>query len=264
MFDAFSRAITCLRVSVTDRCNLRCAYCREDDGECEQGTELLHIEEIAMIVAFLVRRGIRKVRLTGGEPLLREDIVSLVQRLSEISDIADLAMTTNGVLLKKYARDLKAAGLYRLNISLDTLDEQRFHRLTNGGRLSDVLDGIRAAQAAGFVGTKLNCVISKSPDEPDARAVGAFGRSENMEVRYIYRMNPSKGEFRAVINGEGGNCGACNRLRLSCTGEIYPCLFSDVYFSIRRLGIAEALKMALQHKPECGHKSSRQFYRIGG
>ena len=267
MFDAFSRPITYLRVSVTDRCNLRCTYCTpgslKDTPHLCSG-DILRFEEIEAVVAYGVKHGIRKVRLTGGEPLMRRGIVSLVEKLARMEGIDDLGMTTNGTQLRKYANALRAAGLHRLNISLDTLDASEFSRSTGGGKLAEVLDGIDAAREAGFGRIKLNCVVAESKNEPAARKVGAFGEQEGLEVRYIRRMNLTTGEFWEVIGGEGGKCDRCNRLRLAATGEIYPCLFSNESFSVRRLGIARAFNLALRHKPACGHKSDRLFYQIGG
>ncbi|MBN2528445.1 MAG: radical SAM protein [Deltaproteobacteria bacterium] len=265
MFDAYSRAITYLRVSVTDRCNLKCTYCMPAEGiATSPRAAILSLEEIENVVAFGARLGIRKVRLTGGEPLVRRGIVTLVKKLADINGISDMAMTTNGQLLGQYADPLIRAGLQRLNISLDTLDAGAYAQITRGGNLSHVLEGIDAAVRAGFTGIKLNCVVTESPREPHAQSVAAYGQDKGFDVRYIRRMNTETGEFWPVMGGEGGNCDRCNRLRLSSAGVIFPCLFSDESFSVRQLGIENAFKMALQHKPECGLKSGHRFYQIGG
>ncbi|MBN2718914.1 MAG: radical SAM protein [Deltaproteobacteria bacterium] len=265
MFDAFSRPITYLRVSVTEHCNLRCAYCVPDDSIPHwELHHILRLDEIAAVVAYGVQLGIRKVRLTGGEPLTRPGIITLVEKLARLDGLDELTMTTNGTLLARYAHQLRTAGLHRLNISLDTVNHREYARITGGGRLEDVLAGIDAAESAGFTGIKINCVVDESASEPLAKGVHAFGLQRAFDVRFIRKMNPSLGEFWPVMGAEGGNCARCNRLRLSAKGALYPCLFSDVSFSVRELGIAQSFKNALRGKPECGVKSGHRFYQIGG
>jgi len=226
--------------------------------------DILSFEEIRAVVIEAVKLGINKVRLTGGEPLVRRGIIDLVEMLGKIEGITDYAMTTNGVLLTDFAVPLKKAGLHRLNISLDTLDPERFRSISRIGDLADVLKGIDAAVTAGFVRIKLNCVIKISPDEADARQVAEYGKKRGFEVRFIREMNLAKGRFWRVHGGDGGNCVECNRLRLSSDGKIYPCLFNDVSYPVRELGIEKALKMAIEGKPEIGKKSKRGIYAIGG
>ncbi|OQA33872.1 MAG: Cyclic pyranopterin monophosphate synthase [Betaproteobacteria bacterium ADurb.Bin341] len=265
MFDRFNRRIHYLRISVTDRCNLRCYYCMPPEGVplfCHE--DLLSLEEIQEFVAVAVELGVDKVRLTGGEPLLRRGIVALVKMLAEIPGIRDLAMTTNGTLLDRYAADLRAAGLMRVNVSMDSAFPERFAEITRGGKLDKVLEGIAAARAAGFEGIKLNCVIENSPDEEDARSVARFGAAEGLEVRYIHRMHTEQGIFQPVIGGEGGHCASCNRLRLTANGLVYPCLFSNQSWSVRQLGAREALLAAVAAKPESGQTSHHRFSQMGG
>ncbi len=265
MFDRFQRKITYLRVSVTDRCNLRCVYCMPEAGVAhKRRADLLSYEEIEAVTRAAVELGVSKVRITGGEPLVRKGILSLVARLAVIPGIADFALTTNGVRLPRLASALREAGLHRVNISLDTLDPERFHAITRCGRLDETLAGIEAARAAGFHSVKLNCVIDTTPDEPDARAVADYGRQRGMEVRFIRRMNTGKGEFWPVIGGDGGRCGTCNRLRLSSDGRLYSCLFNDRSFSVRELGARGAILAAVDAKPAAGLRSDNQFYSLGG
>lgn len=226
--------------------------------------DILSFEEIAAVAEAAVALGMDKIRITGGEPLVRREILTLVGMLGQIRGISDYAMTTNGVYLARFAVALKQAGLHRLNISLDTLDPERYRRITRGGELARVLDGIETAQNAGFQTIKLNCVIGTSPDEPDALSVAAFGREKGLEVRFIRRMDISNGHFWPVIGGDGGNCQICNRLRLSSDGKIFPCLFSDLAYSIRELGIETALLRAIENKPASGTRSEKKFYKIGG
>lgn len=265
MFDRFDRVINYLRISVTDKCNFRCVYCMPVGGvPLLRHEDLLTFEEIADVARHAVALGVTKIRLTGGEPLVRRDIVSLVAMLAKINGLKDLAMTTNGALLAPVAQALAGAGLQRVNISLDAVDPARFAELTCGGSVQDVFEGIAAARAAGLTPIKLNCVIHKSSDEPDARAVKAFAQAEGLEVRFIPRMNLSSGTFSVVIGGTGGDCPHCNRLRLTCDGLIRPCLFSNLGFRVRDLGAREALQRAVRAKPACGETSDALFHTIGG
>jgi len=227
--------------------------------------EILSFEEIRDVVTAAVELGVTKVRLTGGEPLVRKDIVTLVQMLAENRSIKDLAMTTNGVLLTEFAKPLKHAGLDRLNISLDALDAARYAANTRGGDVNAVLGGIEAAKDAGFSVIKLNCVVEKSSDEPDAKQVAQFGAIHGFEVQFIRRMNMAKGKFWPVEGGRGGDCPNCNRIRLTSNGFVRPCLFGDIAFSVRELGPREAIMRAVEAKPERG-KVSREgaFYTVGG
>lgn len=145
MLDHFNRHINYLRISLTDRCNLRCRYCMPTDPSFMQSGDLMDIQEVTKVVTVAAKLGITKIRFTGGEPLVRPDIVELTRAVSSILQINELAVTTNGILLSKYANQLKQAGMNRVNISLDTLDPEKFAFLTRGGRLQDVLTGIREA-----------------------------------------------------------------------------------------------------------------------
>jgi cyclic pyranopterin phosphate synthase len=227
--------------------------------------EILSFEEILDVVKHGVERGITKIRITGGEPLVRKDIVKLIAQIAAVDGILDLAMTTNGVLLPKYANDLAKAGLMRVNISLDTLDDEKFNKITRIGKLHEVLRGIDAAKQANLTPIKLNCVIKKTSAEPDAQQVAKFAKENGFQVRFIPEMDLSKGEFGIVEGGEGGNCSICNRLRLTSNGMLKPCLFSNLAFNIRELGVEEAYNQALGNKPLSGHKNNTgEFYNIGG
>jgi len=266
MFDRFDRNINYLRISVTDRCNLRCTYCMPAAGVPPMRHEdILRYDEILEVVKVAVDYGINKIRITGGEPLVRKGVVSLVQMIAEIPEIIDLSMTTNGILLEKYAIELKNAGLQRVNISLDAIDPVHYKDITRIGDINQAIRGIEAAIEAGLAPIKINCVIRDSPDEPDARMVGEFGRQKGLEVRYIPEMDLDTGYFRGVIGGEGGNCSTCNRLRLTSNGLIKPCLFSNSGYSIREFGPLIALEHALRNKPECGTvNTTGEFYNLGG
>lgn len=266
MLDPFKRSINYLRISVTDRCNLRCRYCMPEEGVPMLAHEdILSFEELTNLVKEGVKQGITKIRLTGGEPLVRKDIVTLVGMIASIEGIEDLAMTTNGILLSKYASDLKKAGLQRVNISLDTMDAQKFHYLTRGGDIQQVFNGIDAALKAGLTPVKINCVVRNSSDEPDAKEVADFCTSKGLSVRFIHQMNLEDGTFSKVEGGEGGNCSTCNRLRLTADGSFKPCLFNELGYNVKELGSTEALHRAVSNKPKAGSKNkSARFNQIGG
>ena len=266
VFDRYKRNINYLRISVTDRCNLRCTYCMPEEGiRLLRHKDILTFDEICDFTKTAVAGGVTKVRITGGEPLVRKGITILVGLISEIEEIEDLSMTTNGVLLKQFARELKSSGLQRINISLDTVDPYKFTAITRGGSIFDVFDGIKAAREAGLFPIKINCVIKNSKEEEEAVAVAKFCVDNDLEIRYITQMDLIKGHFSTVVGGTGGNCALCNRLRLTANGKLKPCLFSNIEFDIRELGFEEALKLAAESKPECGSTNDTgAFYNIGG
>ena len=266
MYDRFKRQLSYLRISVTDRCNLRCTYCMPGEGvQFFPREDILSFEEIAEVVKAAVGLGMSKFRLTGGEPLVRQGIVTLVSMLSAIDGVEELVMTTNGILLEKYAAELKKAGLQRVNISLDTVDPDQYRELTRGGKLADVMAGIEAALASGLVPVKINCVVLQSSDNENARGVKAYCDSKGLGFRAIRMMNLPGGVFSAVEGGEGGVCSNCNRLRLTANGMVKPCLFDEQEFSVRAMGAREALKAAAERKPARGGKNTKgTFYNIGG
>ena len=266
MYDQFKRKINYLRISVTDRCNLRCVYCMPAGGiEMLDHDEILSFDEIVEVTKVAVSMGVNKVRITGGEPLVRKGIVDLLKLIAAIDGIDDLAMTTNGVLLNRFASPLAEAGLNRVNISLDTMDPERYSKITRLGNIKSVFQGIEAARQAGLKPIKINCVVKKSSDEPDAKAVKKFALDNNLEVRFIPEMNLETGSFGRVEGGEGGNCKSCNRLRLTATGMVKPCLFSDIEFNVRELGPEAAINLALGNKPRSGTVNHvNQFHNIGG
>jgi cyclic pyranopterin phosphate synthase len=189
LVDRFGRVHTNLRVSVTDRCNIRCFYCMPDENvRFRPRDELLSFEEIARFVRVVARQGVNKVRLTGGEPLVRHDLHRLVRLLGSIDGIEDLALTTNGILLEEQAQDLHDAGLKRINISLDTLDEATFFRISRREGLGRVLAGIHAAKRVGFRKIRLNAVAIRGLTEPDIVPLGHFAREHVFEMRFIEFM----------------------------------------------------------------------------
>jgi cyclic pyranopterin phosphate synthase len=230
-----------------------------------QHSDILSFEEIMEVVDAAIVIGIDKIRITGGEPLVRKGIVGLVEMIASKQAIIDLGMTTNGQLLEQYAQQLKDAGLHRINISLDTLGAEKYSQITRGGKIDAVIRGISASKEAGLLPVKINCVIQKSPNEPDALEVAEYGYKHGLQVRFIRQMDLEKGEFYIVDGGSGGDCNTCNRLRLTANGMIKPCLFNDVNYSVRQLGAATAFRLALENKPSCGtFNMGGEFYNIGG
>ncbi len=189
LVDNFGRLHDNLRISVTDRCNIRCFYCMpEGPVHFEARENLLSFEEIERFVRTAVQLGITKVRLTGGEPLVRRDLPVLVEKIANIPGVRDLALTTNGVLLAEHARSLYDAGLRRLNVHLDTLDPEKFLRITRRDDLSRVLDGLRLARQIGFGPIKINVVAVKNLIEPDLVPMARFCRANGFEPRFIEFM----------------------------------------------------------------------------
>jgi len=189
MQDLFQRDINYLRLSITDRCNLRCIYCMPQDGvPLTKADEILSFEEFEKIVRSAVLIGIRKVRITGGEPLVRKGIVEFVGRLAAIPEIDDLAITTNGILLAGQAKALKEAGLTRVNLSLDTLQGDRFAEITRGGKLADVLLGIKEAFAAGLVPVKVNMVVMKGFNDDEVFDFARMTREFPIHIRFVELM----------------------------------------------------------------------------
>ncbi|HEY9086997.1 MAG TPA: GTP 3',8-cyclase MoaA [Anaerolineaceae bacterium] len=189
IIDRFGRQVTYLRVSVTDRCNFRCVYCMPAEGiQRKDHTQMLRYEEIAEIVRVAAGEGVREVRLTGGEPLVRRDLPLLVRMIAAIPGIEDLSLTTNGLLLDRMAAELAAAGLTRLNVSLDTLNPQRFQRITRGGDLERVLDGLAAATEAGLDPVKINMVVMRGVNDDEIEAMARLTLSRPWQVRFIELM----------------------------------------------------------------------------
>ena len=276
-------AVEYLRISLTDRCNLNCVYCTplEKNGYLPH-TDLLRHEEIARAAAAFVRAGVKKIRLTGGEPLLKKNILELVRLLRIIPGLQELALTTNGLLLAGLAAGLRGAGLDSVNISLDSLTPATFREITGSDGLEQVRDGITKALAAGFAAVKLNVVLMKGINDGEAAAFAKLSVDYPLDVRFIEffhtnkrssrladalfttaetrnRIEAALGPLTEVPPAAGGGparlytlagakgrigfisgrsdyfCGACNRVRMDCTGKIYPCLFSPATHSLREL-----------------------------
>ena len=276
MKDQYGREINYLRLSVTDLCNLRCRYCMPAEGVSKRThPEILSPEEIGAIVRASARCGVRKVRITGGEPLIRRGILDICRMAAQTDGIEEVCMTTNGVLLAQYAEELAAAGVTRLNLSLDTLDPERYAALTRNGRLEDVLEGLRAAEAAGFTNTKINVVLIGGVNDGEIRRLAELSVQNPISVRFIELMPMGQcahwprecflsgdAVLRALPEltpeGEGGVarlfrlpgakgtvglispisqhfCAKCNRIRVTADGKLKPCLHSGIEIPLKGL-----------------------------
>jgi len=187
-FDRFGRNIHYLRISLTDHCNLRCVYCMPEDMTFRPNAEMLQDDEILLLVRLFADLGFDKLRLTGGEPTVRNHIVDLVREIAAVPGIKSLSMTTNGVLLGKLAQPLKDAGLQRVNISLDTLDTVRFKKITRWGSFDQVWEGIQASEAAGLTPVKLNAVVVRGFNDQDIAPMAALTLDNPWQVRFIEMM----------------------------------------------------------------------------
>ena len=216
ILDSFGRSINYLRISVTDRCNLRCIYCMPLEGVPQiPHSEILSYEEIRTVVQAAAELGINRLRLTGGEPLVRAELPKLIKMLSQIEGIQELSLTTNGTLLKKYALELKQAGLSRVNVSLDTLKADKFQHITRLGKLKDVLEGIEAAKEAGFEPVKINTVVMRGINDDEILDFARMTYEEGWHVRFIEFM-PFKGVAEFVPSIE-------LRQHISSLGKLEPC-----------------------------------------
>ncbi|MGC1376351.1 MAG: GTP 3',8-cyclase MoaA [Anaerolineales bacterium] len=186
--DRFGRKIHYLRISLTDHCNLRCVYCMPEDQTFRPNAAMMQDDEVLLLARLFADLGFDKIRLTGGEPTVRAHVVDLVRGIASTPGIQSLSMTTNGILLSKLAQPLKEAGLQRVNISLDSLDPQKFHRLTRWGSLDEVWNGILAAEAAGLTPIKLNAVVVKGYNEEDVVDLAALTVERPWQMRYIEMM----------------------------------------------------------------------------
>ena len=284
MVDSYARAITYLRISITDRCNYRCRYCMPDAGieKCAHG-DICSLEELRDMAAAAVRCGVRKIRVTGGEPLVRRGAVDFCRMLAEIPGVEELCVTTNGSLLAEQAAALREAGVTHLNISLDTLKEERFRAITRLGTLSDVLRGIEAAERAGFEKIKLNCVLLGGVNDDEIADFAALTRAHDWQVRFIermpmgcgrdfgaylpaqavlercpeleavshdgvaacYRLPDAKGTVGLIAPMSHAFCAECSRIRITADGKLKPCLHSDAEITLRGLS-GEELEQAIR------------------
>ena len=274
MLDSFAREITYLRISITDRCNYRCRYCMPEEGvEKRAHGDICSLEELRDMAAAAVRCGVKKIRVTGGEPLVRRGAVDFCRMLAEIPGVEELCLTTNGSLLAEQAAALREAGVTHLNISLDTLNEERFRAITRAGTLSDVLRGLESAERAGFEKIKLNCVLLGGVNDDEIADFAALTRAHDWQVRFIermpmgcgrdfgaylpaqavlercpeleaishdgvaacYRFPGAKGTVGLIAPMSHAFCSECSRVRITADGKLKPCLHSAAELSLRGL-----------------------------
>lgn len=294
MRDRYARTITYLRLSVTDLCSLRCRYCMPAEGVPKRDhRDICSVEELVEIAGAAADCGVRKVRLTGGEPLVRRGILDICRGVAAIPEVEELCLTTNGVALPQLAGPLKEAGVDRLNVSLDTLRPDRYAYMTRVGRLEEVFRGLEAAAAASFTGIKLNVVLMKDFNDDEIPDFVALARRYPIEVRFIELMPIGQGQnarflpAQAVLEAcpdlrpaEGSGvarryrpesgpglvgliepmsrrfCAQCDRIRVTADGKLKPCLHSDQELPLRGLH-GEALRRAIRQgaaaKPERHH-----------
>ena len=276
MKDGYGRDITYLRLSVTELCDLRCRYCMPEEGVCKlRHDQLLTEEEMLCAVRAAARLGIERVRITGGEPLTKPNIVSICRGVAQIPGIRETTLTTNAIRLPALAKPLREAGIARLNISLDTLDPEKYAYMTRRGRLADALAGIEAALDAGFSRIKLNAVLIGGFNEDEIPALADLTRKWPVDVRFIelmpmagntefgperyipvsrvldalpeavpekeegvarlYRLPGGKGRVGLISPLSQHFCGSCNRIRLTADGKLKPCLHSAEEISLKGL-----------------------------
>jgi len=217
LFDSFGRKINYLRISVTDRCNLRCLYCMPPEGVPRMPhSEILSYEEIQTVSLAAAELGITRIRLTGGEPLVRAELPKLIRMLSQMEGIEELFLTTNGTFLKKYALELKQAGLTRVNVSLDTLKADKFRYITRLGELKDVLEGIETARDVGLHPVKINTVVMRGINDDEVRDFAKMTYKDGWHVRFIELM-PFKGAAEFVPSVE-------LRQHIGLLGKLEPCM----------------------------------------
>jgi cyclic pyranopterin phosphate synthase len=265
LLDSCGREIDYLRISVTDRCNLRCVYCMPAEGVPPlRHEDVISFESIALVAQAAARLGFRKVRLTGGEPLVRKGIADLVGMLAGIPGIEKLAMTTNGTLLAPLAATLRARGLQSVNVSLDTLDPERYAALTRGGRIEDAIAGVDAALAAGLP-VKLNVVALEDSSEAGLEDLRRWAERRGAGIQFIARYRLAEEKRDGGDYDRPPKCGACNRLRLLADGTLRPCLHGDIALPVDFADVEGSIRRAVAAKPERGHVcTDLEVGQIGG
>ncbi|MBN2651527.1 MAG: radical SAM protein [Spirochaetales bacterium] len=263
MLDSYNRNIYYLRLSLTQRCNLSCIYCDGSISENDFSKPELSLDSIKDILNEAGALGFKKLRLTGGEPLVREDIVDIVKVAAESKMFEHIGITTNGVNLAKYAVDLKNAGLSSINISLDTLDRDEFRAITNGN-IDDVLAGIEAVKDLGLP-IKINMVIFETNSEQEVELMKEFCDNNNLVLQKIRHFNLSEKKHHSQQFDRPPRCSACNRIRVLADGSVRPCLHSEYSIDPSKIGIRAALIEAISAKPlEGGALAEHQIGKIGG
>jgi len=268
LYDRFDRRIDYLRISVTDRCNHRCVYCMPATPFVHKSPEeILSYEQIEAFARVAAGLGIEKIRLTGGEPLLRRGIEKLVAALSRIEGIAELCMTTNGSMLAEHAVLLKCNGLSRVNISIDTLDAHKYASITRGGDLKKALAGVDAALEAALTPIKINMVVTDDTTQADIDRMQGFCDEKGLELQKImqFSLYDRADLSRRFRTERPPKCSQCNRLRLTADGFLKPCLFSDREIPVNFADIKGSILEAVANKPHSGKSCNNRIMRqIGG
>lgn len=266
MLDTFNREINYMRVSVTDRCNLRCVYCMPEDTIIDENdfSNVLSYEQIYEIVKVASTLGINKIRLTGGEPLVRKDLHNLVKMIRTIKNIKIIAMTTNGILLSKFAYDLKEAGLDSINISLDTLSDERYKQITRGGNIKDTISGIEVASKLGFK-LKINVVVYDDISRNELPKLREYAHSMNADLQTIQYYNVNETKRDTDLYDRPMKCIYCNKIRLLADGYLLSCLHSNLKTKVDFNNIEKSIRECIKIKPEKGDYSDvKSLSLIGG
>lgn len=266
MLDQFNREIHYLRISITDKCNLRCTYCMPEDGvPFKPHSAIMSFEEIVKVVETAAELGINKIRLTGGEPLVRKDVVELVRMIKAVKGIEHLGMTTNGVLLDKLALPLRDAGMDSINISMDTLNPERYKKITRIGDISYTLKGIDAAISAGFEKIKINVVVMENSPDNEIKDIQNFCNKKGLILQLINHYDLSSEKKNTYKFDRPPKCAICNRIRLTADGILKPCLHSNQEIPVNPGDIISSLKQTILDKPENGSVcTNRSMIEIGG
>ncbi len=266
MLDQYNRKIHYLRISITDKCNLRCTYCMPEEGvPFKPHSAIMSFEEIVKVVEAAAELGINKIRLTGGEPLVRRDVVELVRMIKAVKGIEHLGMTTNGVLLNKLAQPLKDAGMDSVNISMDTLNPKRYKEITRIGDISYTLKGIDAAIAAGFEKIKINVVVMENTPDHEIQDMENFCTEKNLTLQLINHYDLSSEKKNTYKFDRPPKCAVCNRIRLTADGILKPCLHSNQEIPVNPDDIISSLRKTILDKPENGSVcTNRNMIEIGG
>lgn len=268
MRDSYNREIYYLRISVTEKCDLACRYCREGESsvhECGTGEGSLSFGEIIQVARAAAEQGFSKVRLTGGEPLLRAGLPTLVRMIKNVEGITFVGMTTNGTKLARFAGALKEAGLDGVNVSLDTLDPEQYRSITGGGDIDKVLAGLDAAVREGFAPIKINMVVNDTTSSDENETMMKFCEARGFILQRIreYRLDhrdDTNHEYERPLR-----CGDCNRLRLTADGRLLPCLHADEEVPVDFADIAGSLDRAIRLKPPAGvTRSNSDISIVGG
>ncbi len=264
MLDRYNREISYLRISVTDRCNLRCYYCMPSDGIIKKKhSQIISYENILKITEQSVKAGIKKIRLTGGEPLVRKDIENLVKGISQTKGIEEVCMTTNGTLLSEKAAVLKKNGLDRVNVSLDTLDAGRYREITGVGDIKDVLKGIYSAIDEG-IRVKINMVVLDDTRREDIERMRSFCAELEVSLQLINAFSLKNSKMDGIFD-RPPKCEHCNRIRLLSDGKLKPCLHSDIEVEVDYDDIFGSIVKTINMKPERGYIClKRDMNEIGG